>query len=277
MKIKFYCLFIAVILSVTSLQAQGQYFVYSITGTASVLRNNKPQPLKILDKVLELDKLSLGSKSGISLVNVQTKKLYQISQSKPFVIREVIKNYPEDLSTSKKTIEYVIANFIEKGKVFHEGKDYSSVGMATRGVTKKPLLFPWSGTSIYLNHSFVPQFDSALTVIENKFFISFSQDKKILSESFIKQGDTLQIPTIQDNSSPIVMTCKWRSFSQSIDLNFMSEAEKAILNAELLEIENDNDLLKNPSEKILAKAIYLEAKNCFIDAAELFKSINVDN
>jgi ribosomal protein L30E len=275
MKTKLYHLIIAVILSATSLQAQGQYYVYSITGTATVLRNNKPQPLKILDKVIELDKLSLGSKSGISLVNVQTKKLYQISQSKPFVIKEVVKNYPKDLSTSKKTIEYVIANFIEKGKVFHEGKDYSSVGMATRGVTKKPLLFPWSGTSIYLNYSFVPQFDSALAVIENKFYVSFSQDKKILSESFMKQGDTLQIPTVHDNSSPIVMTCKWRSFSQSLDLNFMSEAEKAILNSELLEIENDGVSLKNPVDKILAKAIYLEAKSCFIDAAELFKSINV--
>ena len=57
---------------------------------------------------------------------------------------------------------------------------------------------------------------------------------------------------------------------------FLNDAEKAILNAELLEIENDSDLLKNPNDKILAKAIYLEAKNCFIDAAELFKSINVD-
>ena len=143
MKIKFYCLIIAVILSATSLQAQGQYFVYSITGTASVLRNNKPQPLKILDKVLELDKLSLGAKSGISLVNVQTKKLYQISQAKPFVIREVVNNYAEAPSTSKKTIDYVIANFIEKGKGFHEEKDCSSVGMATRGTSKKPLLFPF--------------------------------------------------------------------------------------------------------------------------------------
>jgi len=44
----------------------------------------------------------------------------------------------------------------------------------------------------------------------------------------------------------------------------------------LLEIESDSVLLKNPNDKILAKAIYLEAKNCFIDAAELFKSINVD-
>ncbi len=57
MKTKLYHLIIAVILSATSLQAQGQYFVYSITGTASVLRNNKPQPLKILDKVLELESI----------------------------------------------------------------------------------------------------------------------------------------------------------------------------------------------------------------------------
>jgi hypothetical protein len=56
----------------------------------------------------------------------------------------------------------------------------------------------------------------------------------------------------------------------------MNEAEKASINAELLEIESDSVLLKNPNDKILAKAIYLEAKNCFIDAAELFKSINVD-
>jgi hypothetical protein len=56
----------------------------------------------------------------------------------------------------------------------------------------------------------------------------------------------------------------------------MNEAEKASISAELLEIESDSILLKNPNDKILAKAIYLEAKNCFIDAAELFKSINVD-
>jgi hypothetical protein len=188
----------------------------------------------------------------------------------------VVTNYAEAPSTAKKTIDYVLSNFIEKGKAFHEEKDYSSVGMATRGVSKKPLLFPWSGTSIYLNDSFVPQFDSALSAIENKFYISLSQNKKIISESFLEQGDTLQLPQVQDSKSPIVMTCKWRSFSYSVDLILLSEAEKAILNAELLEIENDSDLLKNPTDKILAKAIYLEAKNCFIDAAELFKSINVD-
>ena len=42
MKTKFYYLLIAIIISATSLKAQSQYFVYSITGTAAVLKNNKP-------------------------------------------------------------------------------------------------------------------------------------------------------------------------------------------------------------------------------------------
>jgi hypothetical protein len=223
-----------------------------------------------------MDKIKFNAKSSISIVEIKTKKVYKFSETGQKVIWELIKKTGSEISTTKRIFEYVINNFIEKGKLFHGEYNYSSTGMATRGIKKnvRTIAFPPSGTVIYESRLFPVVLDSSLVIFDNNFNAIIFQNREKLLDTNIVSSQILTLPETLIPNIPIQLTCKWREYQNIIDIHFISDVEKSIIDNDILEIESDSATFTNDSDKILAKAIYLESKFCFLDAIILYEQLD---
>lgn len=254
-------------------KSQTQYYVYSVSGNVTKFENNKFKQLSPLDRLNDVDKIKFSGKSSISIVEVKNKKVYKFSKNGQIVLRDLIKEQGSEISTTKKIFEYVINNFVEKGKLFHGEYNYSSTGMATRGIAKstRVIAFPPPGTVIYKSRTFPVILDSSLVTIDNSFNIIISQNGEKLFDTMIVSAQIITLPETLNPNMPIQLIYKWRKYHNMIDIYFITDTEKLHLDKDILEIESDSVTFKNDSDKILAKAIYLESKFCYIDAIILYE------
>jgi hypothetical protein len=258
------------ILCSSAVRSQNVFYVYSVQGKVTVESKGKHRQLKIFDRMTDDDVFSLGVNSRFSFVAASDKRYYEAKQQGRFVVKSFVRERSKTVSANSNTIDYVLENFVQKGRLIIGDGFSSESGVVERGVDLNLIEYPFNRTVIYMARDFKPVFNDSLKKIRDEFTVNFIQDGTRYPELRVKSGDSVKIPIDAVDYAPLIFFCKWGEVTQSLRMIMADEDRMKELNQGLESLKSSFGGLSE-FDSIMAQALYLEASGCHLDALRLYE------
>lgn len=268
-------LLLILFLSGIASRTQNSYscLVYAAQGSVQLETRTGNRPLKAFDSLRAADVVVLGENARMAWVTVKDKRYFEHAGKGRFSMVQLTSLHQSgSKGTLSKAMQYVIDQFIEKGKKHHASLDYRRAGVVERGEELMPMLYPAEGTRLYRTLQFIPVFNSELLAKCPQFQIEIFKNSMPLLQRELRPGDSLSVAPWLAVGESLSMRVTCGEYVNFITLDRPTAEQYRQLEEELKELDAAGTDM-DAEAKLLTRALFFESRSFLIEAAALYEEL----